>query len=76
MCDVTHPDWFAMKTDPNSDLAMQRCVGCDKLLVTVGGGSRFGSATCPVCGTGDGLTGRQVVKVKKEWPAPSADLPR
>lgn len=71
-CDVTHAEWPAMKADPASDLGRQRCVGCDKLLVSVSGRVRFGSPTCPVCGTDDGLTGRHVVAVKKEWPKPVA----
>jgi DNA integrity scanning protein DisA with diadenylate cyclase activity/predicted RNA-binding Zn-ribbon protein involved in translation (DUF1610 family) len=66
-CDVTHADWPAMKADPASDILLQRCVACDKLLATASKQVRFGSDACPVCGATDGLIGRRVVAVKKEW---------
>lgn len=73
-CDVIHADWPAMKTDPASDIALHRCVGCDKLLASASRLVRFGTPYCPVCATTDGLAGRTVVAVKKEWPPGSVSM--
>jgi hypothetical protein len=66
--DVTHSEWMEMKTDPASDIGLHRCVRCDKLLASGHAGVAFGVPACPVCATTDGLAGRRVVAVKKEWP--------
>jgi DNA integrity scanning protein DisA with diadenylate cyclase activity len=66
--DVTHAEWMEMKHDPASEIALQRCVRCDKLLASAHVDVPFGIPSCPVCGTTDGLESRRVVAVKKEWP--------